>query len=138
MIVDSSALLAVLNRELDAERYEAATLSAPRCRMSVANLLEPSIVVESRGGAEAGHELENFLESAEIEPMPVTTAHLVAARRAWRQFGRGRHPAALGFGDCFAYALAQVSGEPLLYKGDEFTRTDVTPAGLALAAFGGE
>jgi ribonuclease VapC len=138
MIVDSSALLAILNRELDAERYEAAILTAPRCRMSVANLLETSIVVESRGGAEAGYELDVFLESAEIEPMPVTTEQLAAARQAWRQFGKGRHPAALNFGDCFAYALAQVSGEPLLYKGDDFTRTDVTPAGLPLDGIGGE
>lgn len=76
MIVDSSALLAVLNRELDTERYEAAILRAPRCRMSVANLLETSIVVESRGGAEAGYELDVFLELAEIEPTPVTTEHL--------------------------------------------------------------
>ena len=138
MIVDSSALLAVLNREHDAERYEAAILTAPRCRMSVANLLETSIVVESRGGSEAGHEFELFLESAEIEPAPVTTEHLAAARRAWRQLGKGRHPAALNFGDCFAYALAHVSGEPLLYKGDDFTRTDVTAAGLPLDEFGGE
>lgn len=129
MIVDSSALLAVLNRELDAERYETAILEATRCRISVANLLETSIVVESRGGAEAGHELDEFLELAEIEPTPVTAEHLAAARQAWRQFGKGRHPAALNFGDCFAYALAQVSGEPLLYKGDDFARTDVAAAG---------
>lgn len=138
MIVDSSALLAVLNRELDAERYEAAILTAPRCRMSVANLLETSIVVESRGGAEAGYELDVFLESAEIEPAPVTAEQLAAARQAWRQFGKGRHPAALNFGDCFAYALAQVSGEPLLYKGDDFARTDVTPAGSPLDGIGGD
>ena len=129
MIVDSSALLAVLNRELDAERYETAILTAPRCRISVANLLETSIVVESRGGAEAGHQLDEFLELAEIEPTPVTAEQLAAARQAWRQFGRGRHPAALNFGDCFAYALAHVSGEPLLYKGDDFARTDVAAAG---------
>ena len=97
--------------------------------MSVANMLEVSMVVEGRGGAEAGHELDAFLQRAEIEPAPVTAEHLKAARRAWRRFGKGRHPAALNFGDCFAYALAQVVGEPLLYKGEDFARTDI-PAAL--------
>ena len=129
MIVDSSALLAVLNREPDADRFQDAILTASPCRMSVANMLEASIVVEGRGGAEAGHELDAFLEHAEIEPAPVTAEHLEAARQAWRRFGKGKHPAALNFGDCFAYALAQVTGEPLLYKGDDFARTDI-PAAL--------
>lgn len=84
MIFDSSALLAVLNRELDAERYGTAVLTAPRCCISVVNLLETSIVVESRGGPEAGHELDEFLEFAEIVPTPLTAEHL-AARQAWRQ-----------------------------------------------------
>ncbi len=128
MIVDSSAILAILNREPDAERYQAAILTASPCRMSVANMLEASIVVESRGGAEAGSELDAFLEHAGIEPVPVTVEQLTAARHAWRRFGKGRHPAGLNFGDCFAYALARVSGESLLYKGDDFTRTDIRPA----------
>ncbi len=129
MIVDSSALLAVLNRESDAELFQDTILTASPCRMSVANLLEASIVVEGRGGAEAGRELDAFVKHAEIEPAPVTTEHLEAARQAWRRFGRGRHPAALNFGDCFAYALARVTGEPLLYKGGDFARTDI-PAAL--------
>ena len=133
MIVDSSALLAVLNREPDADRFENTILTASPCRMSVANVLEASIVVEGRGGADAGHELDAFLEHAEIEPAPVTAEHLDAARQAWRRFGKGRHPAALNFGDCFAYALAQVSGEPLLYKGDDFAHTDI-PAALQHSA----
>ena len=87
------------------------------CRMSVANVLETSIVAESRGGAAAGHELDVFLERAGIELIPVTLEHLEAARRAWRRFGKGNHPAALNFGDCFAYALAKVENEPLLFKG---------------------
>ncbi len=78
--------------------------------------------------AAAGHELDVFLERAEIELIPVTTEHLEAARRAWRRFGKGNHPAALNFGDCFAYALAKVENEPLLFKGDDFTRTDVEAA----------
>ena len=128
MIVDSSALLAVLYREPDAERYETAIAAAPNCRMSVANVLEVSIVVEARGGAEAGHELDLFLERAAVEPVPVTAAHVEAARRAWRRFGKGNHPAALNFGDCFAYALAKTTGEPLLFKGEDFARTDIEPA----------
>ena len=129
MIVDSSALLAVLNRESDADLFQDVILTAAPCRMSVANMLEASIVVEGRGGAEAGRELDAFLEHAEIEAAPVTAEHLEAARGAWRRFGKGRHPAALNFGDCFAYALAQATGEPLLYKGDDFARTDI-PAAL--------
>ena len=128
MIVDSSALLAVLNCEPDADRFQDAILTASPCRMSVANMLEASIVVEGRGGAEAGHELDEFLYHAEIEPAPVTAEHLEVAQQAWRRFGKGRHPAALNFGDCFAYALAQVTGEPLLYKGDDFARTDIPAA----------
>ncbi len=128
MIIDSSALLAVLNREPDADHFQDAILRASPCRMSVANLLEASIVVEGRGGAEAGHELDAFLEHAEIEHAPVTAERLGAARRAWRRFGKGRHPAALNFGDCFAYALAQVTGEALLYKGEDLARTDIRTA----------
>ena len=120
MIVDSSALLVVLARESDADQFQGAILMASPCRMSVANMLEASIVIEGRGGAEAGHELDAFLEHADIEPAPVTTEHLEAARQAWRRFGDGRHPAAMNIGDCFAYVLAQVADEPLLYKGDDF------------------
>ena len=128
MIIDSSAVLAVLFGEADAETYEKGIATASPCRMSVANVLEASIVVESRGGAAAGHELDVFLERAGIELIPVTLEHLEAARRAWRRFGKGHHPAALNFGDCFAYALAKVENEPLLFKGDDFTRTDVEAA----------
>ena len=125
MIVDSSALLAVLYREPDAEHYETVIAAAPDCRMSVANVLEASIVLEGRGGTAAGHELDVFLKDAAIELVPVTVAHMEAARRAWRRFGKGNHPAALNFGDCFAYALADVMDEPLLFKGEDFARTDV-------------
>ena len=133
MIIDSSALLAVLYREPDADRYEE-LIATSKCRLSVANALEMAIVVEGRGGMEAGQELDAFLSSTGIELVPVTTEHLAAARRAWRRFGKGRHPAALNFGDCFAYALADVTGEPLLFKGGDFARTDVR---AALPANGG-
>ena len=118
----------VLNREPDAEVFETAILTAAPCRMSVANVLETLIVVGGRSDAEAGHELNALLEHARIEPAPVTAEQLEAARRAWRRFGKGRHPAALNFGDCFAYALAQITGEPLLYKGGDFARTDIVAA----------
>ena len=128
MIVDSSALLAVLYREQDAERYEKAIASAAHPRMSFANVLETSIVLESRGGAAAGGELDLFLRDAEIELMPVTIEHLEAARRAWRRFGKGNHQASLNFGDCFAYALADLMDEPLLFKGEDFGHTDIEAA----------
>lgn len=128
MIVDSSALLAVLLREPDAGRYETAIAAAPICRMSAVNVLETSIVVEGRGGAAAGHELDAFLERAGIAFAPVTTEQVQAARIAWRRFGKGNHPARLNLGDCFAYALAKTAEEPLLFKGDDFSRTDVEAA----------
>ena len=128
MIVDSSALLAILFSEPDARKHASAIMAATPCRMSVANVLEASIVVERRGGATAAHELDTLLESAQIELVPVTVEHLEAARRAWRRFGKGNHPAALNFGDCFAYALAKATGEPLLFKGGDFAQTDIEAA----------
>lgn len=125
MIVDTSALLAVLYSESDAERFATAVAKAPICRMSVANYLEAAIVLESRSGAEGGYELDLFLERAQIELVAVAEVHARAARRAWRRFGKGNHAAGLNFGDCFAYALADVAGEPLLFKGDEFALTDL-------------
>ena len=128
MIVDSSAVLAVLLDEPDAERFDTAIANAPACRISLANVFEASIVLEGRGGEAACQDLDSFLESAGIEPVPVTADQVAAARRAWRRFGKGNHPAALNFGDCFAYALAEVAGEPLLFKGDDFARTDIEAA----------
>ena len=77
----------------------------------------------------AGHELDVFLERAGIELVPVTSQQVEAARRAWRPFGKGNHPAGLNFGDCFAYALAEATGEPLLFKGKDFAQSDIEPAG---------
>ena len=128
MIVDSSAVLAILFSEPDARRHASAIMTASPCRMSVANVLEASIVVERRGGDTAGHELDALLERADVELVPVTVEHLEAARRAWRRFGRGNHRAALNFGDCFAYALAKSTGEPLLFKGEDFAQTDIEAA----------
>ena len=128
MIVDTSAILAVLFGEPDRQRYAAALQAAPRRRMSVANALEATIVAERRGGAPAGVDLERFFERFGIELVPVTIDQLAAARRAWRRFGKGNHPAGLNFGDCFAYALAETTGEPLLFKGADFALTDVAAA----------
>ena len=128
MIVDSSAVLAILFGEPDARRHAAAIMTAYPCRMSVANVLEASITVECRGGETAADDLDTFLQRAEIELVPVTLEHLEAARRAWRRFGKGNRPAALNFGDCFAYALARTTGEPLLFKGNDFAQTDIEPA----------
>ncbi len=126
MILDTSAVLAVLFKETDAP-YFARRIASTSCRMSVANLLEAAIVIGGRGeSAEA--ELDRFVDAAEIELTPVTTEQVKRAREAWRKFGKGNHPAGLNFGDCFAYALALTTGEPLLFKGDDFSRTDVEAA----------
>ncbi len=128
MIIDTSAILAILLGEPDAGRYEDAIAAAWPRRVSAVALLETAMIIESRGGVKAGHELDVLLEKAAIELFPVTSEHANAARRAWRRFGKGNHRAALNFGDCFAYALAKTTGEPLLFKGEDFTHTDIEPA----------
>ena len=96
--------------------------------MSVANFFEAAMVVESRAGAAGGADLDYLIERAPIELEPVTVAQAHAARRAWRRFGKGNHPARLNYGDCFAYALSEVTREPLLFKGQDFALTDVEVA----------
>ena len=86
------------------------------------------MVIEGRGGVEAGDDLDTFLRRTEVELVPVTSEHAHVARQAWRRFGKGNHPARLNFGDCFAYALAAVTGEPLLFKGGDFALTDIEAA----------
>ena len=125
MILDTSALLAVLFDEPDADYFERAIASAMTCRMSAANHLEAAMVVESRMSDEGGRQLDNFVKTAEIELVPVTPEQAQAARLAWRRYGKGNHPAGLNFGDCFAYALAEATGEPLLFKGEDFALTDI-------------
>jgi len=127
VIVDTSAVLAVLFREADAALYARMIATASPCRLSAANLLEASIVIGRRGAVTDG-DLDLFIEDGVIELMPVTLEQVDFARRAWRRFGKGNHRAALNFGDCFAYALAQTTGEPLLFKGDDFAHTDVEAA----------
>ena len=96
--------------------------------MSTVALLEAAVVVESRGGTRAGQALAELLERTEIQLVPVTSEHASAARPAWRRFGKGNYPAALNFVDCFLYALAEATGEPLLFKGEDFARTNVEAA----------
>lgn len=128
MILDTSAVLSILLREPDYEHYKRAITEAERCLMSAANFLETAIVLEARTSFAGGHELDLLIEEAPIQLVAVTADHAQAARRAWRQFGKGNHPAALNFGDCFAYALAKETGEPLLFKGNDFALTDIEVA----------
>lgn len=125
MIVDTSALLAILYQEEDAGVYAQALVDAQASRMSAANFLEAAINIDARGDLEASRQLDNFVQRAGIEIADVTVEQVQVARQAYLDFGKGRHKAALNFGDCFAYALARTAGEPLLFKGNDFSLTDV-------------
>ena len=120
MVIDTSALLAILNNEPDAVAFEAAVETDPIRLMSVGTYLETAIVVESRKGEAGGRELDLWLHRAEVELVPVDVEHADLARSAYRRYGKGRHLASLNYGDCFAYALAKSSAEPLLFKGEDF------------------
>ena len=111
--------------EADRERFTNLILEAKTRAISAANVLESGIVLESRRGEAAGHEFDLFLNQAGVDIVPVDAEQIEIARMAWRRYGKGRHPAALNFGDCFAYALAKVLDEPLLSKGTDFARTDI-------------
>jgi ribonuclease VapC len=128
VVLDTSALLAVLLNEPDAPRFERAIAGADARLLSAANALEAAVVVEARFGAAGGRELDLLLHATGVDVVPVTREHYEIARDAFRRFGRGRHPAGLNYGDLFAYALSRSSGEPLLFKGEDFARTDVVAA----------
>lgn len=125
MIVDTSALLAILYQEDDAILFATAIAEESRCRMSAANFLEAAINIDSKGDADASRQLDSFIRQAEIVIESITLEQVQIARQAYQDFGKGRHPAALNFGDCFAYALAKVTGESLLFKGNDFVQTDI-------------
>jgi ribonuclease VapC len=125
MVLDTSALLALLLDEPEAEAFRAAVEEDTTRLVSAATLLETALVIETRKGEPGGHELDVLVHKAEVVVVPVDPEQVSEARRAYRRFGKGRHPAALNFGDVFAYALARTSGEPLLFKGDDFAKTDV-------------
>jgi ribonuclease VapC len=125
MVIDTSALLAILLDEPERRPYNEAIEGADARAMSVATFVEASIVLEARRGAEGVRDLDLFIERAGIELVDVTAEHGRMARQAYARYGKGRHDAGLNYGDCFAYALAIARGEPLLFKGDDFSRTDV-------------
>jgi ribonuclease VapC len=125
MVVDTSAVLALLLDEPEAETFRVAIEDDETRLVSAATLLETALVIEARKGEAGGRELDLLVHKAAIAVVPLDEEQVSEARRAWRRFGRGRHAAALNFGDLFAYALARTSGEPLLFKGDDFARTDV-------------
>jgi ribonuclease VapC len=128
MVIDTSALIAVLTDEPDAERYGYAMDRDSTRLMSVASALETVMVLEARFGDGASQELDLLVHRLPIRLIAVDTDQFEWARVAFRRFGRGRHPAALNFGDCFSYALAKVTGEALLYKGNDFGQTDLRNA----------
>lgn len=125
MVLDTSALLALLLDEPEAEDFRTALELDESRLVSAASLLETAIVIESRKGEAAGRELDRLIDKASVSVIAVDADQVDEARRAWRRFGRGRHEAGLNYGDLFAYALSRTTGEPLLFKGDDFRRTDV-------------
>ncbi len=125
MVIDTSALLAILQDEPERRTFNEAIEETASRVMSVATFVEISIVIESRYGADGLRDLDDFLERAGIELAAVDVEQAKAARRAFSRFGKGRHPAGLNYGDCFSYALASQRAEPLLFKGADFSQTDV-------------
>ena len=125
MVVDTSALLAILLDERERRSFNEAIEAAATRVVSAATFVEVSIVVESRFGAEGLRDLDRLIDRAKVEVAAVDLEQANLARLAFSRFGKGRHPAGLNFGDCFSYALAVARSEPLLYKGEDFALTDV-------------
>lgn len=121
-------MLAILLAERDAERFAEAMETADSCHMSAANYLEAALVIDTSGDPVASREFDLFFRRADFLIEPVTFEQAQTARQAYRDFGKGQHPAALNFGDCLAYALAKALDEPLLFKGSDFSRTDIEAA----------
>ena len=128
MIVDTSAIIAILRDEKEAPAMAEAMDQEPSCRVSAVSYVEAAVVVDGSRDPVASRRFDDFLREAEILIEPVTAQQAKIAREAYRDFGKGRHRAGLNFGDCFAYALAKVTGEPLLFIGDDFCHTDVDAA----------
>ena len=130
MVIDTSAVVAILRQEPGAEGLLSRLIAAGSRRISAASLLETAIVLEAKSGEKAGDDLDLFLARAKIEIEAVTDDHVRIARKAWRRYGKGSgHAARLNFGGCFSYALALSLGEELLYKGEDFAHTDVAHTG---------
>ena len=125
MVIDTSALVAIFLAEAERRQFLDRIVEAATRLISAANALETGIVLETRRGEAAGREFDLFLVRANLQVIPVDGEQVEIARSAWRRYGKGRHPAGLNFGDCFAYALAKSCGEPLLAKGTDFATTDI-------------
>jgi ribonuclease VapC len=128
VIIDTSALVAILDQEPEADRIVRTVASAPELILSAANLVEVGIVMQARRGDEGARDLDLLLAKLRADIAAVTASQADIARKAFRRYGRGRHPANLNFGDCFAYALAKDKSAPLLFKGNDFGQTDVMVA----------
>jgi ribonuclease VapC len=128
MIVDTSAALAIVLGEPGFEVFATAISASETRRISAASFLEASIVAETRAGDRGLRQFDSFIRESELAVEPVTYEHALIAREGFSHYGKGRHPADLNFGDCFAYALAKSTSEPLLFKGGDFRQTDVLPA----------
>lgn len=129
MIIDSSAIVAIVKKEDDVRVFTDALEAEPNCKMSTANFVEAAVVIDSKRDPVLSRRYDEILRDSDIKLIPVDEEQARIAREAYRDFGRGSgHKARLNFGDCFAYALARVTGEPLLYKGKDFQHTDVASA----------
>jgi ribonuclease VapC len=128
MIIDTSAIIAILFDEDDAEIYAKAVIRADSCRISAATFVETAIVVEAQTKNNGGRQLDAFIRRAGIAIEPVTEEQAHIARQAFIDFGKGRHSAGLNYGDCFSYALSKATREPLLFKGKDFAKTDLSAA----------
>jgi ribonuclease VapC len=127
VIVDTSAILAILLSEKEADDFTERLLQAGASRISAVSFVEASIIAESRGGDGSVRQLDALMRKVGIAIEPVSEEQALAARQAFSDFGKGRHPAGLNLGDCFSYALAKAAGEPLLFKGNDFRKTDIGP-----------
>jgi len=128
MVIDTSAIVAILFDEADQRVYDLAIDQSPVRLVSAVTRVELSFVIEGRKGDAGRSRLERFFAMTGTEIIPVTTRHAEIAIDAFRRFGKGRHRAALNIGDCFSYALAAATGHPLLFKGNDFGHTDIRPA----------
>ena len=125
MVIDTSALIAILLGEHDSEVFAIAIANDPKRLISAFSVLEVSIVIEAKKGEAGGRELDLLLHRSQIEIVAMDPDQVELARIAWRTFGKGRHQAGLNIGDCCSYALSKSSGEPLLFKGNDFSKTDL-------------
>jgi ribonuclease VapC len=125
MVIDTSALIAILLNETETEAFAKAIANDPKRLINAFNLLETAIVIEAKKGEAGGIELDLLMHRARIEAVSMSAELVEVARAAWRAYGKGNHPASLNIGDCCAYALAKYSGEPLLFKGQDFALTDI-------------